>query len=132
MLNPFPIQFLALTAYALIRLVIGCVFLYLAHTHAKHFSQIAPQIRWPLIKNGKFVLILTIMSEIIIGGMFLVGFYTQITAILCVGLCMKFLIWHQRFPKGSIPDRLAYILLLTISISLFITGAGILAFDLPI
>jgi uncharacterized membrane protein YphA (DoxX/SURF4 family) len=64
--------------------------------------------------------------------MFLVGFYTQIAAILSIGLCVKLLIWHKRFPQNSIPSRLTYLLLLTISLSLFVTGAGILAFDLPI
>jgi hypothetical protein len=33
MVNLFPIQFLALAAYALLRIVIGLVFLYLARKH---------------------------------------------------------------------------------------------------
>jgi uncharacterized membrane protein YphA (DoxX/SURF4 family) len=132
MLNLFPIQFLALAAYALLRIVIGLVFLYLAHKHSKNFTFYAPQIQWPGIQNGRVVLTLIIISEVIIGGMFLVGFYTQIAAILSMGLCIKLLIWNQRFPIGSIPSRLTYLLLLTISLSLFVTGAGVLAFDLPI
>lgn len=132
MLNLFPLQFLSLIAYTLLRIVIGIVFLHQARKHGITFNTIAPQIHWPIIKNGKIILTLIIICECIIGGLFILGLFTQVAAIMSIGLGMKLLIWHKRFPNGSIPSPLSLILLLAISASLFITGAGILAFDLPI
>lgn len=132
MLNLFPIQFLSLAAYALLRVVIGVVYLVLARKHLRDFTSIAPHIFWPGIQNGRFVLGLIIISEVVMSVLFILGLYTQIAAILSIGLCLKLLIWHKRFPVGSLPTPLSLALLLAISVSLFITGAGIFAFDLPI
>lgn len=132
MLNLFPIQFLALFAYALLRIVIGIVYILLARKHLFSFSPLAAGIHWPFFKDGRIVLSLVIISEFIIGGLFIIGLATQAAAIASAGLCFKLIIWHHRFPAGSIPDRLTYVLLLAISLSLLITGAGVIAFDLPI
>lgn len=132
MLNLFPIQFLSLVAYAILRIVIGIIYLTLARKHTTAFTTLAPQIHWPVLTDGKTILTLIIISEFAIGGLFIIGLATQAAAIASIGLCAKLLIWHNRFPAGSIPDRLTYALLLAISVSLLITGAGIIAFDLPI
>jgi uncharacterized membrane protein YphA (DoxX/SURF4 family) len=132
MLNLFPIQFLALFAYALLRIVTGIIYITLAHRHFQSFSNLAPKIQWPLITDGRIILTLIIISESLIGGLFIIGLATQAAAIASIGLCFKLLIWHNRFPADSIPNRLTYVLLLAISVSLLITGAGIIAFDLPI
>jgi uncharacterized membrane protein YphA (DoxX/SURF4 family) len=132
MLNLFPIQFLSLLAYAMLRIVIGIVFLVLARKHITEFSTLAPHISWPGIRSGRLVLTLLIISELIIGGLLIVGLYTQLAALMSIALCLKLMTWHHRFPIGSIPTRLSFVLLLAISISLFITGAGFFAFDLPI
>ncbi len=132
MLNLFPIQFLSLFAYAILRIVIGITYLILARKHLHSFSTLAPEIHWPFFKDGRIILSLIIMSEFLIGGLFVIGLATQAAAIASIGLCAKLLIWHHRFPAGSIPNKLTYVLLLAISVSLLITGAGIVAFDLPI
>ena len=108
------------------------MFLSLAKKHLYEFRTLTPQIHWPVIKNGRSVLSLLIISELIIGALFVLGLYTQIAALMSIGLCKKILIWHNRFPANSIPSKLSLVLLLAISASLLITGAGVLAFDLPI
>ena len=72
------------------------------------------------------------LFEIIIGTLFTLGFLTQVAALLAIFLSVKILIMYRHFIHPLIPQRLFYILLLAISFSLFITGAGIFAFDLPI
>ncbi len=132
MLNLFPIQWLALLAYFILRVGVGSIFLYLAYTHIKNWKQITPTLRLPFVKNGKFSLIVIILGELIIGSLYILGLLTQAAALLAIALCIKSLWWHGRLPAAYFPAKLTYLLLLFASLSLFITGAGILAFDLPI
>lgn len=132
MLNLFPIQWLALLAYFILRLGIGSVFLYLAHTHIKNWKQFPNTLNLPIIKNSKVIFTLIITSELVIGTLYIIGLVTQVAALIAISLCIKLIIWHSRFPLGSIPNKLTFVLLIFISMSLFITGAGALAFDLPI
>lgn len=132
MLTLFPLQFLSFFAYSFLRITIGCIYIFLARQQLQNFEIISPKIHWPVFTKGSFVLTLFIVCEGIIGTLFLIGLFTQIAAILSIGLCFKIIIWHKRFPAGSIPERMTYLLLFIISVTLFITGAGALAFDLPI
>ena len=61
----------------------------------------------------------------LVGGLFvLVGAFTQIAALVLLGL-LAYLIKTSR-------NRLPYILLLGMALSLLLSGAGLLAFDLPL
>lgn len=132
MLNLFPIQWLAMLAYLILRLGIGSVFLYIAHGHIKNLASIGAKIDLPIIKNSRIIFTLLIICELIIGGLYIIGLATQAAALLTIALCLKMLFWYTRFPTGSLPSRLSYVLMVFISLSLFITGAGAAAFDLPI
>ena len=132
MLNLFPIQWLALLAYFILRVGVGSVFLYLAHTQIKNWQQLPTTINLPVVKNGKVIFTFLIIAELVTGTLYIIGLATQAAALLATLLCIEMLIWHKRFPAGSIPGKLTYVLILFISLSLFITGAGALAFDLPI
>jgi uncharacterized membrane protein YphA (DoxX/SURF4 family) len=132
MLNLFPIQWLALFAYMILRVVVGGIFIYLGRTHLYNFSTLAAQLKLPLVSSQNGALILIIATEFIIGSLLVIGLFTQAVAALSVALCTKIIIWHPRFPHGSVPTRQTYLLLVACSVSLFITGAGVLAFDLPI
>ena len=132
MLNLFPIQWLALLAYFILRLGVGGVFVYLAHTHIKNWKQIPRTINLPVVKNGKVIFSLIIISELVIGTLYIIGLATQVAALIAISLCIKMIIWHKQFPLGSVPTKLTFVLLIFISMSLFITGAGAIAFDLPI
>ena len=133
MLNPFPVMYLSLLAHAFLRIVLGSVLLYLGARHlfryrpelraliGKRLPRLAPIAAWSL---G--------ISEIVIGSLFFLGLYTQIAAIASVILSIKLLFFRGLVEHHSIPPPLFYILVFAISISLFITGAGLPAFDLPL
>lgn len=132
MLNLFPIQFLSMFAYALLRIMVGLILIFWGKEHYNKFSAIAPLVKWPFIKNGKLVLVFLIGSELLIGFMFVIGLLTQAVAAASVIMCLKLIIWHKSFPQNTLPSKLALLLIAFISLSLFITGAGAFAFDLPI
>ncbi len=130
MLNPFPIQFLALLAYAILRIIVAAILLYLGFSHIQHREVLKEQ-----FSQFRFGLVLVWYLgtlEIIVGMMFMFGFYTQIAALLSMLMAIKFMILKGRLASPLIPGRLFYLLLFGVSLSLFITGAGIFAFDLPI
>ena len=132
MLNPFPIQFLALFAYFILRIFIGTVLLLLGFEHWRQRKALYPVLVVPIFPFGKIGTTILILSEITIGTMYILGFYTQIAALFTILLSIKMLILRNRFIHPSLPSKLVYFLFLGIGCSLFITGAGILAFDLPI
>lgn len=132
MLNPFPIQFLALFAYFLLRLFVGSVLIYLALSHHKHREELKDILTFSWFSYGRFVTTSVIVGEFIIGSLLIAGAYTQYAALAVMALCFKMIIMRNWFAHSSFPSRLFYFLLLGTSLSLFITGAGALAFDLPI
>lgn len=132
MLNPFPIQFLALLAHLLLRVIAGVVLIILGSRHFKQRESLYPVLTLSLFPFGKITTLLFIVSELVIGTLFILGLNTQIAALLLMGMSMYMLFFRKRFSHQALPGRLFYLLLLGISCSLFITGAGALAFDLPL
>ena len=132
MLNPFPTQWLALLAYFILRFFVGGVLLYLGFNHLKYQSELKHILKlswWPF---GTFSAAALILAEIVLSAMFIFGFFTQYAAIALSIMCLEMIILRGIFDHHSIPTRIFYTLLLGCSISLFITGAGVLAFDLPL
>jgi uncharacterized membrane protein YphA (DoxX/SURF4 family) len=132
MLNLVPIQFLALFGYAILRIVVGWVWCQFAIRHYQERATIMSTLRIPLFPWPQLALMMIVTVELLIGLLFLLGLFTQVAAALGAIWCLKLLILRFAFTHNSFPDRITTILLLAISISLFITGAGVFAFDLPI
>ena len=132
MLNPFPIQFLALLGYFILRVVVGISFLYLGKSHFKVRHGLYPILKLCWLPFGKLFTFSLILSEYVIGTLFVLGFYTQIAALLGILMSVKMLFLRNKFVTPHLPDRLTYFLIFGICCLLFITGAGIFAFDLPI
>ncbi len=132
MLNLFPIQFLALFAYFILRIITGLVFLNLGLKHYKKREELSSVLILPIFPFGKISVIILITFELIIGTLLILGLFTQIAAILIILTSVKMLFLRHRFTHDSLPSKLTYFLLLGIGISLLITGAGVFAFDLPI
>jgi uncharacterized membrane protein YphA (DoxX/SURF4 family) len=128
MLNPFPIQFLSLFAYFILRVITGLVLLVLGRRHLKqsHLNNALAE-----IKPTKRILVFALL-EIIVGVMLILGWYTQIAALILISLSGIILFIHKKIVAITLPSRLTYLLFLAIGLSLFITGAGVPAFDLPI
>ncbi len=117
MLNPFPIQFLALLAYALLRICVGGILAYRATSHLREKRTLVQAFG---------------ALELVSGLMLIVGYYTQIAALLSGGVALLALSVHAVRSALSMGGRQFYLLLFVASLSLFITGAGFFAFDLPI
>lgn len=133
MLNIFPTMFLSLFAHALLRIFIGCIFLYLGWRHLvrdRAGLQATLSAHWP--RMAPYIVRYLGVLEIVIGGMILAGSFTQIAAVTAIVLSIKMLMLRRHFAHPSIPQPLFYILLLGTCASLFITGAGVFAFDLPL
>lgn len=132
MLNPFPIQFLALFAYFILRLCVGALLVHLGLRHLQNQKAIIASTRWPLLLNQSFPITVLIVAELIFGIMFIAGWYTQYAALATLVLCFTMIVSRHRFTHPAIPERMFYVLLGAAALSLFITGAGVFAFDLPI
>lgn len=132
MLNIFPLQWFALFSYFILRVCIGGILIYLGVIQSKSYRELVATTTWPLLPKHQLPILLIIGSEFIFGTMIILGAYTQLAALGVFILALKMLFWRNRFTHPSIPDRYFYFLLLGCCISLFITGAGAIAFDLPI
>lgn len=132
MLNLFPIQWLALLAYFILRVLTAVVLTYFMARHIRVRHELATTLTWSWFPFGKISAWSLILSELIISLSLLFGFLTQIGALLLIVYGMKlFFINHAR-PHSSLPTRATCVLFIAIGMSLFITGAGAFAFDLPI
>lgn len=132
MLNIFPIQFLAPLAYTLLRVILGFIFIRFGIIHITERDNLKHILTFPQHRFGLFFTWFLIFTELLIGTLFLLGFLTQIAALLSIILSLKMIFLHKRFTHPCIPSTLTYTLVLFISLSLFITGAGYLAFDIPL
>jgi uncharacterized membrane protein YphA (DoxX/SURF4 family) len=131
-LNPFPIQFLALFAYLIVRVCVGCVLLYLARKHWSNRHELQSVFSETKLRLLQVPVILLIALETVLGILFIIGAYTQYAALGLLALSLCICLFYKHLRHDTIPPRVFYCLLIGISLSLFITGAGALAVDLPI
>jgi uncharacterized membrane protein YphA (DoxX/SURF4 family) len=119
MLNPFPIQFLAPLTYFLLRVVLGFLIIRLGNRLLRR----TPRTAASSVIAG---------IEIVIGSMFILGVYTQIAAFITILLTIPVLARPHSPLRVFQTNRSTTLLMCVIALSLFITGAGAFAFDLPI
>lgn len=132
MLNPFPIQFLALFAYLILRVIVAGILIYLGISHWKHRNELQKILVVPWFPFGTFTAVTFSLGEIIIGLFLFAGAFTQYAALAVIIMSSKMIFMRQWFDHHTIPPKIFYVLLFGAGLSLFITGAGVLAFDLPI
>lgn len=132
MLNPLP-NLLTYSFFAptLLRIAAACVFFYLAYYHFQNKEQIS-RIRFFIVGEGAWIAWLAVLIEGIIGTALLLGYYTQIAALVGAAVALKNIVWSGMYPSFFMLSRGTAILLLTICLSLLVTGAGALAFDVPL
>lgn len=130
MLNIFP-DLLTYSFFAptLLRVVVAGVFLYVAYTVYRHRAQ-AAHTSLPLVGVQPWVTPFAIAVYAAIGAMLLVGYYTQLAAILGAVAAWKEIFWGKRMGALFPFSRMEAVLLFAICVSLLLTGAGALAFDL--
>jgi uncharacterized membrane protein YphA (DoxX/SURF4 family) len=132
MLNPFP-QLLTYTFFAptLLRVAAALVLFYLVYSHYTHRGQIA-KVRFPLVGGGAWVVWLSLIIETAAGLALFFGYGTQWAAIVGALFGLKYTIWAGKYPTYFVLSRIAALLLLVICLSLLITGAGAMGFDVPL
>ncbi|MDQ5950637.1 MAG: putative oxidoreductase [Patescibacteria group bacterium] len=124
MSNTFPIL-LSFTGFVpfILRIAVGLYFIYFfGHKTIKGYDakETLPK---KIKKNAFFIL------GLIVGIFITVGFYTQIASLLGIAI-----VGFSLFTKKGTPffeTKTNHIFLFAIFLSLFISGAGYLAFDLP-
>lgn len=85
------------------------------------------------LKPGTFFVWFFGLIEIIAGAFLMLGYAAQIAAIVTSLISLSaFLIKHLKPESNLKESKLTYLLLLAISLSLLLTGAGAFAFDIPL
>lgn len=134
MLNPFPeLLAFSLLAPVILRLVLGYLFINLGYLKLN-----SEKSRWMLffettkLKPPTFFVQFFAYIEIITGAMLIVGFYTQIAALVLAVLTFGEL--YMEYKEESLLKRnlVFYLLVFAISLSLLFSGAGLFAIDLPL
>jgi uncharacterized membrane protein YphA (DoxX/SURF4 family) len=126
MQNLFPIQWLALVAYFILRLGIGILLIHYARRHLQS-KQLFKTAGWPTYTFWGLV-----TAEVIAGILFIFGFLTQAAAILCITIGAGLITISQHRYHSELPPKPVLFLMIIIGMTLFITGAGVAAVDLPI
>lgn len=134
MLNPFPeLLTYGLMAPFILRLVVGYLFMnlgYLKLTSEKgRWLSSVSSLR---LKPAEFFVKIFALMEIIGGAMLFIGLYTQVAALALAFLTFSEL--YVEYKEESLLKRnlVFYLLLFAICLSLLFSGAGFLAFDLPL
>ncbi len=134
MLNPFPeLLTYSMIAPFLLRVVAGIIFINLGKLalqgERSRWLISLSTIKFPRPEVG--VKILGIL-EILGGIMLLAGFYTQIAALVLAVLTFAEAFVEYKDPAILKRTLVFYILLLAISLSLLLSGAGAFAIDIPL
>ncbi len=132
MLNPFPIQFLAPLAYFLLRVCVGFILIRLGKTNIKLRVPTSTISDTHSIPFPSVVFLTLGVIEIAIGILCIIGFSTQIAALCALIISLLHILKPQKLMHDRTPSRIFFVLLFITSLSLFITGAGAFAIDLPI
>lgn len=132
MLNLLSIQFLAPLAYTLLRVCLGLILIRFGTYHLKHRSPSSTIVVGSPIAPHTWILLSFGVLEVVGGVSMLLGFYTQVGALIGITLSGIQVIKPSMFTYPTALPRTFFVLMFCVSVSLFITGAGIFAFDLPI
>lgn len=133
MLSVFPqLLFLSPLGLALLRVVAGLFFLYIGWFYISKRSEVHEQ-KVPVWRHTpEWLLIVGGLILAVVGCCLVAGFWTQPAALIGAIAAAKCAIFAKKYP-GAFPfSRATWLLLLVISLSLVVSGAGSFAFDLPL
>lgn len=132
MLSVFPqILFLAPLSATLLRIAAALTFAYVIWKQAEHREDLA-RTRFPIVGSGMWIVWLSMFIEGGIALALFVGIYTQVAALLGAIAAAKYVLWKKYAPAAVPLTRGTSLLLLVVTLSLLVTGAGAFAFDLPL
>lgn len=132
MLNPFPELFTySFFAPTLLRVAAALVLLSLALHHYKHRDAIS-KIHFPVVRSGLWIVWFSIFAEGLAALSLFFGYGAQYAAIVAALIGFKSAVWAGKYPEYFTLSRTTALLMLVISLTLILTGAGALAMDLPL
>lgn len=114
------------------RVVIGTLLILLARRMIRNRSVLEEVYTYSFFPYGRFFVWYVSVLQIGIGLLLIAGFLTQIAALLLMLLCLKHIVMYQHLSHPLLPKRLSYVLFFVCAFSLFVTGPGAFAIDLPI
>jgi len=124
--------FLSPFAATLLRIAAAYAFLYIANSMIQDRREIT-RVRLPIVGHPREWMVWTsAFATGLVGCMLAIGLYTQVAAIAGVIIALKHGIGTRWYASILPLSRGTYALLFVICISLIITGAGAIAFDLPL
>jgi len=133
MLNPLP-QFLtyAFFAPALIRVTVALVLLFVVWRMHKTKAVILAT-NLPVVgKPAEWMILLSMAVMFLTSAALFFGYYTQIAALVGMLLALKHGLFARRYPTVIPLSTASYILIFVMCASLVLSGAGALAYDLPL
>lgn len=124
--------FLSPFSAALLRVAAAYAFLYIANDMIRRRSEISA-VRFPIVgyPSGWMVWTSALITALT-AALLAIGLYTQVAALIGMIIAAKHGIGSLWFPTVMPLSRGTYAFLLVICVSVFVTGAGALAFDLPL
>lgn len=134
MTNPFPeLLTFSLLAPTLLRLTLGIFIILLGYTKFKNpHKGVADFFEALGFKPSVYYVKALAVTEIVMGVALFMGFLTQIAALIIAVITFVSFIITIRHPETGLEKSSLYALFFVISISLVLTGAGLLAIDLPL
>jgi len=132
MLNPFPdLLMFSFFVPTLLRITVAVTLVYMALSMGGNKGALV-SLRVPLIGTvPPWATWVSVCVTFLVALSLFVGFGTQISALLAIALILKHL-WLGRYTNKLPLSKGVYILLCIICLSLLFSGAGALAFDLPL
>ncbi len=133
MLNPFPdLLVYGILAPLVIRLAVGAALLYLSVEHFRNRKDIAALLSPMVGRFSRGAGFYFAVVEAFAGALLVAGAWTQIAALVAIVLAVKSLLLRSRLSPLAPFSRSTYLLIIAMSASLLLSGAGALAFDLPL
>ncbi len=120
-------------APTLLRLAAGISIVYMGTFMLQERTTLAHVRTIPVIgRVPQWLIWLTSIIYAIVGIALIAGFYTQVAAILGALISLKHAVGHPKYDEYLPLSLGANLLILAICLSLIVTGAGAIAFDLPL
>lgn len=117
----------------ILRLLVAYAVGSLAYLHFGHGREAFAKDLEPRFKNNATQLVkIGAVIESVIAAFLVVGFYTQIAGLLAAILFAKILYFRKQYKNFGIESGGYYWVLLILSLTVFLSGAGPFAFDLPL
>lgn len=135
MLNPLPdLLYLAVLGPFILRVAVGIWFLSRGYTNLlrEKREEMASTLRVEWGPLGTFAIWYLGMVQVVVGLSLVLGYLTQVGAILGLLTVIQMYVLKRKYPIIAPHDKALYLVIAAVCFSLLITGAGGLAFDLPL